>query len=312
MSNRPIQYDDLLQAYFSTQPDDVEGLNNWSVLYYTTWALRKVFGAYKFEGLPVGWDQDYMLQRLFIDGHFCITDTDLGVLPLQCGISGVNVFNRPNECLIANAVLGSFRRKIADSTGGLEPLPDKLCALVHLQYDFSGIMETVNRFAVLLAMCDSATAVNLMNTKTALVFAAKNKKEADSYKMMYDKVASGHPAVFIGDDLAAKLRDQLVITDVKQMFVADDVEIVKQKLVNDFLSDVGIHNANTEKRERLIQNEVNSNHDEVRSGAQHWIETVNRGLEVANSLYGLSLKFNRVSFMDRQQEVTADEFTESA
>ena len=267
---------------------------------------------YEFKNLPVGWDQDYMLQRLFIDGLFCITDTDLGVLPLQCGVSGVNVFNRPNECLIANAVLGSFRRKIADSVGALEPLPDQLCALVHLQYDYSGIMETVNRYAVMLAMCDSATAVNLMNTKTALVFAAKNKKEADSYKLMYDQIAQGRPAVFVGDDLAAKLRDQLVITDVKQMFVADDVETVKQKIVNDFLSDVGIHNANTEKRERLIQNEVNSNHDEVRSGAEHWIQTVNAGLEVANSLYGLQLEFDRKSFMDRSKEVTADEFTESA
>ena len=312
MSKRPIQYDDLLRAYYSTQPDDVEGLNNWSVLYYTSWALRKVFGSYEFSGLPVGWDQDYMLQRLFMEGMFCITDTELGVLPLQCGIAGVNVFNHATECMIANPVLGSLRRKIADSIGSISQLPDQLCALVHLQYDYSGIMETVNRYAVMLAMCDSATAVNLLNTKTAFVFGAKNKKEADSFKLMMHKISAGEPAVYIGDDLAAKLRDQLVITDVKQMFVADDVETVKQKLVNDFLSDVGIHNANTEKRERLVQNEVNSNHDEVRSGAEHWIQTVNAGLETANNLYGLNLKFNRKSFMDRTEEVTSDEFTESA
>ena len=312
MSNKPIQYDDLLRSYFSFAPEDVEGLNNASVVYYTTWALRKVFGAYEFSGLPAGWDADYMLQRLFIDGHFCVTDTELGVLPLQCGISGVNVFNHPNECLIANAVLGSFRRKIADSVGSITQLPDQLCALVKLQYDYAGIMPTINRYAVMLSMCDSASAVNLLNSKTAFVFAASNQREARSYQMMFDKISRGEPAVFVGDDLALKLRDKLMITDVKQMFIADDIEIVKQKIVNDFLSDVGIHNANTEKRERLVQNEVDSNHDEVRSGAEHWVETVNEGLRIANTLYGLDLKFNRKSFLDRQQEVTTDEFTEPA
>lgn len=312
MNKNSIAYDDLLRSYFSFAPEDVEGLNNTSVVYYTTWCLRKVFGSYTFTGLPVGWDADYMLQRLFIDGHFCITDTSLGVLPLQCGISGVNVFNHPNECLVANAVLGSFRRKIADSVGALGDLPDQLCALVKLQYDYAGIMPTINRYAVLLAMADSATAVNLLNTKTAFVFAASNQKEARSYQMMFDKISRGEPAVFVGDDLAIKLRDKLMITDVKNMFIADDVETVKQKIVNDFLSDVGIHNANTEKRERLVQNEVDSNHDEVRSGAEHWLETVNEGLRIANTLYGLDLKFRRKSFLDRQQEVTEDEFTESA
>lgn len=312
MSKHAIQYDDLLRSYFSFQPEDVDGLNNASTVYYTTWCLRKIFGIYAFENLPAGWDADYMLQRLFIDGHFCITDTDLGVLPLQCGITGVNVFNHPNECLVANAVLGSFRRKIADSVGSTATLPDKVCALVKLQYDYAGIMPTINRYAVMLSMCDSASAVNLLNSKTAFVFAADNQKEARSFQMMFDKISRGEPAVFVGDGLANKLRDKLVLSDVKQMFIADDIAVVKQKIINDFLSDVGIHNANTEKRERLIQNEVDSNHDEVRSGAEHWLETVNDGLRIANTLYGLDIRFTRKSFLDRQQEVTTNEFTKSA
>ena len=311
MSNRrDYAYDDLLRSYYAIEPDTVDGLGNLSVVYFTNWALRKVFGTYEFTGLPAGWDHDYMLQRLFVDGHFCITDTELGVLPLQCGVTGVNVFNHPTECLIANSVLGSFRRRIADSVGALEGLPDTPCALVKLQYDYSGIMPTINRYAIMLAMCDSATAVNLINSKTAYVFSASNKKEADSFKLMMKKISEGEPAVYIGDDLAGKLRDRMTFNDVKNTFIAADLENVKQQIINDFLSDIGIDNANTEKRERLLTNEVDSNKAEVRTGAEHWLTTVKEGLRIANTLYGLNLDFRRKDFNEEGGGV--NELTESA
>lgn len=68
---------------------------------------------------------DYLLENIFINGMVCVCDTELGVLPLQCGVTGINVFNHPTECQIANPILGSFTKKI-----------DEDCVLVKLQYDF--------------------------------------------------------------------------------------------------------------------------------------------------------------------------------
>ena len=291
-------YDDLLRNYFSLNPKDVKGLNNTSVMYYTKWALKKLFGVYKFDGLPDGWDIDYMKECLFIEGKFCITDTRLGVLPLRCGVSGINVFSHPTDCVIANPVLGSFEKKI-----------DIDCALVKLQYDYIGVMDIINRYAVMLSICDSAIAVNVLNSKVAAVFGAETKAEAESYKRMYDQIAAGKPAVFIGDGLAKKLSERMLFNQVKQQYVADDIEDLKQQIINDFLSDIGIHNANTEKRERMVQNEVMSNRQEVRSGAEHWIENVNEGLNVANRLYGLSLAFKMADWNEGRDE---DELTEPA
>lgn len=290
--NKPIPYLDLVSGFLQESPETVEGINNSSTFYFIEWAFREIYGAYTFEGLPDGWDLDYMLQRLFIDGHFCITDTELGVLPLQCGFAGVNVFNHPNKVIIANPVLGSFRRYIADSVGSLDKdRPGKPAALVKLQYNYSGVMPLVTRYAVMLSMCDSATAVNLINSKTAVVFAANNQKEAQSYKLMYDEITEGKPGVFIGDGLAEKIRDRIFFQNIKEMFIAKDLEIVKRQIKNDFLSDIGINNTNTEKKERLITEEVSGNLEEIRSTAEYWIKTVNEGLGVANSLYGLNLKF---------------------
>lgn len=303
MSKRSIPEQDMLSRYiFQIEPKDVEGLNNTSVVYYTYEFIRKLFGVYAIENVPEGWDYDYMLERIFLDGMMCITDTELGVLPLQTGVSGLTVFNHPSTCVIANPVLGSLERRI-----------DVDCALVKLQFNYGNVWPIINRYASLLAMCDSAIAVNLINTKVCAIFGADSKAEAETYKRMYDKISRGDPAVFVGEGLAKKLSDRLLFNQVKQQYIADDVEDLKQRLMDDFLSDIGINNANTDKRERLTTFEVVSNTQEVRSGAEHWLQNIQDGFDVANRLYGLNLRIVRKQF--KQEDPSGgveDEFTEPA
>lgn len=303
LSKRSIPEQDLLSRYiFQIEPKDVEGLNNTSVVYYTYEFIRKLFGVYAIENVPEGWDYDYMLERIFLDGMMCITDTELGVLPLQTGVSGLNVFNHPTTCVIANPVLGSLERRI-----------DVDCALVKLQFNYGNVWPIINRYASLLAMCDSAIAVNLINTKVCAIFGADSKAEAETYKRMYDKISRGDPAVFVGEGLAKKLSDRLLFNQVKQQYIADEVEELKQRLMDDFLSDIGINNANTDKRERLNTFEVVSNTQEVRSGAEHWLQNIQDGFDVANRLYGLNLKITRKQFKSEDPSGgIEDEFTESA
>lgn len=301
---RDIPRGDVLREFFSLEPSDVEGLNNTSVAYYTQECIKKLFGVYYVENMPKDWDRDYMMGRIFLDGRLCITDTAAGVLPLRTGVSGINVFDHPTTCVIANAVLGSFERTIG-----------KDCALVHLQFNYGNVWPIINRYAAMLSMCDSAISVNLMNTKTAAIFGAQSKAEAESFKLMFDQISRGNPAVFITEDLAQRLADRMLLNQVKQQYVANDVEDLKQRIMDDFLSDIGINNANTDKRERLNTYEVVSNTQEVRSGAEHWLTNINEGFDVANRLYGLNLRMVRKEWKDikdYQEGARDDDFTESA
>lgn len=280
--NKSIPERDLLNRYFAMRPDTVEGLNNTSVIYYTQQLIKKLFGVFDIQGAPDGWDINYMKERIFLDGKLCITDTAMGVLPLQTGVSGLNVFGHPTTCVIANPVLGSFDRII-----------DSDCALVLLQFDYGNAWPMINRYAALLASCDGSIAVNLINSRVAAIFGAENKKEAESYKLMFDKITRGEPGVFIGETMAKKLSERLMYNRVKESYVADQIEAIKHQLMDDFLSDIGIQNANTDKRERLITNEVESNYQEVRSGAEHWLDNINAGFSKANELFGLQLQLVR-------------------
>lgn len=291
-----VPYEDLLREFFARKPKEVDGVANASSFYYREWMLKKIFGRFKINGIPEQWDLDYMLSALFVDGKFCITDTAMGVLPLECGVTGINVFNHPTEVLIANPVLGSLRRTI-----------DVDCALVKLQYNYTGVNRMIARYATLLSMCDSAIAVNLINSKVAFIGLATSKSQAATMQKMYDEISMGKPAVFVkGDQING---ETFFFNHVRENFIADDVQILKRKLVNEFLTEIGINNANLDKRERLNSEEVLANNEEVYGNVEHWLTNIREGFKKANELYDLDLS---IELKDFTKGGAADELTESS
>lgn len=249
---------------------------------YRNWCLKKLFGAFEFGGVPDTWDYDYMLENLFMYGYLAITDTSIGVIPLRCGITGINVFDHPTTAIFANSVLGNFERNLY----GNNPATD--CALVKLQYDFMGAMPVINRYAALLALCDNSISVNLRNSKVAFIGFVSSKQQAATVEKMYSDIDRGKPAVYVkrGDGITS---EDIYYNHVKETYIANDVQLLKQSIKNDFLTEVGLNNANTDKRERLIVDEVNANNDEVQANVQHWLDNIREGLRRANSLFGLDL-----------------------
>lgn len=275
--NISIPFQDLLNQFFAKKPKVVDGVANTSTIYYREYLLKKILSRFEFGGLPSFWDMDYFLEVLFLDGKICITDTAAGILPLRCGTTGIGIFDQPTECQIANPVLGSFRRTI-----------DVDCALIKLQYNYSGVGWLINRYATMLAMCDSSVAVNLMNTKATYVFKASSNGQAETMKKMYDDITCGKPAVFVGENGAIN-EENMFVMPAKQNFIAEDVQILKRKIINEFLTEIGINNTNQDKRERLTDDEVNANNDEVYANIQHWYDNLSDGINKANALYNLGL-----------------------
>lgn len=288
-----IAFNDLKRQFAREAPKSVHSQFTSSNRYYYQWSLKKILSRFVLDNAPQEWDINYFWMHLFLDGHVAILDTELGVIPLKCGYTGINVWDRPTDIIIANPILGSFERKIGENA-----------ALIHLQFDYGGITPILERFSTLLALCDAALSVNLMNSKVSFIGFVDSLSQANTMKAMYDKINDGEPAVFVRKDMVTP--ENFIFNNVRQTFVADDILLVRRKIVNDFLSDIGINNANIDKRERLNTEEVNANNDEMRFNICNWVDTISEGIEVANILYGLDLKV-RI----RDMESVKDEFTES-
>lgn len=286
-----IGYDDLKRQFFAERPRDVDGVANASAEYYRMYLLRKVFAIFEFYGMPKTWDKDYFLTRLFLDGYLCVTDTELGVIPLQCGFYGVNVFQHPTNCNIANPILGNFDRTI-----------DEDCVLLKLQYSYTGIYPILNRYATLLAMCDSSIAVNLMNSKVSFIGLCESKNQANTMKRMYDEISCGNPAVFVNEN--AVNPSKFFFNNVKQNFVGEEIQALKRSIINEFLTEIGINNANTDKRERLNADEVNANNSEIGCNVQHWLDNIREGLAQVKDMFGIDITVRRRTWEGGQNEST--------
>lgn len=294
--NKEIPFSDLLRNFFARKPKEVDGVANTSAMYYRAKLFRLLIQRFQFDNIPETWEYDYFLEHLFLDGAICVTDTSAGILPLKCGLTGIGIFEQPTEVIIANPVLGNFRRTIGED-----------CEIIKLQYDYHGAGWILERYSALLAMCDSSVAVNLMNTKITWVFGATSKTQAETFKAIYDDVTQGKPAVFTSNENIGNLKENMFVMPAKQNFIADDVQLLKRKILNEFLTDIGINNTNLDKRERLTDDEVNANNDEVLANISHWYDNISDGIKRVNKRYSLDIK---LSIREYGKEVIEREFPE--
>lgn len=284
-----VMRNDALREYFSVKPKNVDPAST-TYFYYFRTLFRKAMSIYQFSGIPENWDLDYMITKLLGNGYITITDTALGVIPLECGISGINVYNHPTTVIIANPVLGNLERTI-----------DEDCALVKISYDYRGILDIVSRYATLLSECDSSISVNLQNSKVTFIALCENKQTANSMKLMYDKISAGEPAVFVkGSQING---DQILYNHVKENFVAGDIQMLKRKIMSEFLTEIGVNNANTDKRERLTDNEVEANDSEIQLNAGYWLDNIREGFDVANAMFGLNISVDLKNTVNTEEEV---------
>lgn len=294
----PTFYDFKNCATSYISPSTTHVKNTAAQRYFARYLLQKAMSVFKWE-LPETWDKDYFLYVLYCWGYIAVINTDkFGVIPQGCGLKGYNVFYQPRQAVITNPLL----------QGMLEPVIDKDCVVLKLQPDFGGIMDIVNFYADNLALCAETLQTNLLNSKLAYVFTATDKASAESFKVIYDKVASGEPAVVFDKKLMrpdGTKAWEAFSQDIKSTYIASDVISDMRKLVEQFDTEVGIPNANTDKRERLISDEVNANNFETFSKCALWLDELKKGCKKINKMFGLniSVDWRKISGDDMKTEI---------
>lgn len=276
----PYMYDFINNMTAGYTPSTVHIHNTALAAFFRKYLLTKFFSVFKWE-LPDTWSSDYFKYCLYEWGFVAIINTDkFGVIPQGCNLSGYDVFYRPNMVQISNPLLRGMRE--------LKINVD--CALIKMQPNYCGIMDIINYYADLMALTSESISVNMVNSKVAFAFFAKNKQFAESLKKIYDNIASGEPAVFYDKALLdedGKPTWNEFTQNVKNTYLVTDMLLDLQKIEDQFNTTIGIPNANTEKKERLITAEVESNSIEVSANASVWLETMCEGVEKAKKLFDL-------------------------
>lgn len=240
--------------------------------YFQRYLLQRAFSIFEWT-IPEHWSAEYLLYSVYCWGHVAVVNTDaFGVIP-QCGtLHGFDVFYRPTNVQITNPLL----------RGIMSPRIGRECEVIRLQPDYGGIMDIVTFHADMMALCAQTAGVNLVNSKLSYVFAARNKNAAMSFDKMYSQIMSGKPAVVVDKELFnedGSAAWEPFEQNVGQNYIAGQILDDLRKWEQRFLTAIGIPNANTDKKERLIVDEVNANNAETESLSTLWLETLQKSIE---------------------------------
>lgn len=284
-SNPPFDYQTLNYYNAQRSPSTVHVKNTRLRRFFRKYLFQKAISVFKWN-LPEEWDKDYFLYTLYGMGYIAVIDTDkFGVICQGGALGGYNLYYRPSYIIITNPLIH----------GTITANLDTDCALIKLQPDYSSIMDIVGYYADQLALAAESLGINLLNVKSGTVFGADSKAKAESYKKMYDNLSEGEPAVVVDKKL---LDDQGNPTwfpftqHIKESYVVSDILSDMRKIESMFDTEIGIPNANTDKKERLITDEVNANNIETATRCELWLEEIRKGLTKANEKYNLKLEVN--------------------
>lgn len=241
-------------------------------------------------GIPDSWEHGFFVNTLYGVGYMIILPTnEFGIIPQFGTIYGYDVQYQPSRATVVNPAFDELG--IGDKYTDMRIGRD--CMLLRLSPTYTGITSICKYYAELLSEAQSALKVNLVNTKFAYIFAARNKTQAESLKKLYDRLASGETAVFVDKELfdeEGKLTVQTLTQDVSSVYIGSQLLTDIRGILNDFDSAVGIpNNNNSTKKERMIVDEVNANNFETEALCFTWLDTMRQDMKKINSKYGLNL-----------------------
>lgn len=295
--NLPFYYDYKNARNSTVNPSTVHVRDTGLQRYFARYLLQKTLSVFKWD-MPKTWSRNYLLYTLYCWGYVAVINTDkFGVIPQQCTLGGFDVFYQPKFATVANPLL----------RGIINPVIGKQCELLRLQPDYGGVMDIVNFYADMLALSAETASTNLLNSKLAYVFASDGKAGAESFKKLYDQIASGEPAAYIDKNL---YRDDGTPTwnffnqNLKETYIAGDILNDMRLWEMKFDNEIGIPTTNTTKKERLITDEANSAIEESRTKAQLWLDELQESCKKINNMFGIRL------WVDWREDNASDALTD--
>ena len=283
LSKPPYSYSDINQVYSGVSPSTIHVKNTYLYYFFAERLMRKAFNVYKFT-LPKNWSKNFFLYTLFGLGYMAVFNTrQFGKIPMNCGLTGFNVFYQPHIATIVNPLF----------TRSYELVIGRDCELIYLQPDYLGISNIVGYYADQMAITSESLTVNTYNSRLAYLFMCKNKGAKDSYTKMMDGILSGNPAAFIYgngmvDEATGKPTYELFNNNLKQGFIASELQEVLRKWEFEFCREIGIPTQSYEKKQRMTEDEVNATGIETAAEAEVRLECLKECFERVRKMFGFT------------------------
>ena len=242
---------------------------------------------------------DFFRFWLFRYGSIGVIYTkEFGWVAQPYSIDELQLYYNPRKITVYNQFIKKPKTGIIGINAGI----------IHIMDDYYGLDDIVTKYAEMLAQIDKSINVNLMNCNVTACFEAESKKQAEEVKEAYGDATTGKPLVVVNKDVMNGKQITTLMPNVGNNYIVDKLLTARRCIINAFLTEIGIRNANYEKKERLNSAEVEENNDETKAIITVIYENVKKCMETINAFSGLNLDVElRYNYTEREVAETGQE-----
>lgn len=255
-----------------------KNLNNVTFTEYYKRLRMLAKAVFKWNNLPNGIDEKWIENYLFSEGKcMFFKDETLGFMVTKCTDGGLlNPYDEPTEL-----------RPIATNYDGNGKKHENNidAVLIRNNDDMLPTASTVKLYAYKLANISRTIDINIDAMKTPLLITC-NEKQRVTLKNVYAQWNGFEPVIFGSKDLDLTGINVLK-TDAPIVF--DKLQIEKNHIWNECMTFLGVNNANMDKRERLVADEVSANDEQIEMFAQTMLKSRQQACTLINSIFGTNI-----------------------
>lgn len=243
---------------------EISGVISLRALSWRTLLYDLLFSTWEI-GLPAGWLLTPFRYMLFGGGSLGIVYTnELDWIYGTYGVERIGWQYEPLLFNVNNHILPEPAKGIRGING----------TVLHIHDDYTGFELLIDEYAEMLASCDKGVEINLRQARMGKIIPAENKKDSETIKEGLTGANDGDPIIMINKrffDDEGKLRLNNILGDAGRDFIGDKLMETRLMIIKEFLTRIGVRTVGMEKREHLLNQEIDENNDET--GAEPYVIT---------------------------------------
>lgn len=268
-------------------------MNNKTFTNYFYRLMLLAQSVFEWENLPNSMDERWIEKYLFHHGK-CVffEDFEKGLMVAKVAESGkLNYYDEP-----------TIVRPVATNYTGKSLENYKQAIIIRNNDIMLPTAHTIELYAYRLAEIERTIDINVHGQRTPVLIVCSDKQKL-SMKNVYNQWNEFEPVIY-GDKNLDIEGIKVLKTDAPIVF--DKLQIHKHSIWNECMTFLGINNANQDKRERLVADEVAANDNQIEMSAQVMLKTRERACKLINELFGTNISVRIRNYEEVMEKVTEE------
>lgn len=276
--------------------------NNMTFSYYYYKLMLIARALFDWERLPNNMDERWIEKYLFTSGK-CIffKDPKLGFMVAGMAQQGsINCYGDPTS------VWPVAENYVYD---GPKLINGENCYVIRNNDLMLPNFPIVRQYAFKLTNIDRAIDVNIEATKTPIIVRCSDKQRL-SLKNAINQRRDNEPVIWANDQ--SNIGDMVSTLETNAPVVFPQLQTQKHMILNEIFTDLGINNANMDKRERMVANEVEANNEQVKASEDVMLKVREEACKQINRIFGLdiSVKRRNLDMIPEYKEINEEKIEE--